>query len=154
MTPKRRTEDVIGPFALRPMVYEDLTLVWHWRNHDSIRAQSQDSQRIPWLSHASWFDSTTYGPKYIFTEAGRSVGVVTLNHLDEWSFYLDPTLPRNKGYGCIMLSLAVAHLKTFRSAIFATVLKSNPASKRLHQRLGFVRVGQTKTVYRYQLKFT
>jgi RimJ/RimL family protein N-acetyltransferase len=129
--------DLIGAFALREMVEADLTLVWKWRNHESIRRNSVHSGPIPWSTHLNWFRHVSANYRLIFTEQGRSIGVLIVDHLNFWSFYLDPELPKGKGYGRIMLSLALAHLQR---PLGAKVLKDNTASLKLHKALGFKQV--------------
>lgn len=129
--------------ALRPMTFEDLTLVWKWRNHDSIRACAIRSDPISWVNHLHWWHYDVLNERYIFTENERSIGVVMFDlESGYWSFYLDPDLPRGRGYGKAMLRLALETIDKSCLEVKATVHKWNKASLRLHEEFGFT---ETKT---------
>jgi UDP-2,4-diacetamido-2,4,6-trideoxy-beta-L-altropyranose hydrolase len=136
------------------MTDEDLTLVWKWRNHPEICQYARSGQSISWGDHQAW--SNSFGHRYIFTEDGRTIGVVTLDAIyGHWSFYLDPDLPKGKGYGQLMLSLFLNHIKTqltWFSEIKADVLQTNPASIKLHTKLGFETVQVKDGIHEFSLK--
>lgn len=135
-------------YELREMTHADLTLVWKWRNHPKVRSVASNAAFIPWEDHVQWFQRNESGQKYIFSESGQTLGVVTINQQGYWSFYLDPELPSGKGYGLVMLSTVLSYLKR-RSLQFikAKVLASNKVSLRLHKQIGFKIRKKTRDVY-------
>lgn len=119
------------------MTFEDLTLVWRWRNDPKVRKSAEDDKYIEWDEHLSWFKNN-YGLQWIFTINHRSVGVITKNKFDYWSFYLDPGEIKRQGYGLIMLSLMIAECKQNGvKEIKAKVQPENKASLQLHSQVGF-----------------
>lgn len=127
----------MAQYGLRPMTEQDLTLVWKWRNDNSVRSVSKSQAQIPWADHLKWF-KTQPGERYIFMEDQRSIGVLLMSQSGYWSFYLDPDLPKGQGYGSIMLTLfMVSHKRRGQNLIRAQVMSSNTASLRLHYKLGF-----------------
>jgi L-amino acid N-acyltransferase YncA len=135
-------------FQLREMKPEDLTLVWKWRNHERVRSVSNSQETIAWEDHLRWFCSTPQTKKFVMSEQGKTVGVVTLNEKGYWSFYLDPELPRRKGYGLVMLSIFLAKCKQMGVQILrAQVRRENAASLKLHKQIGFRVTGLKAGIY-------
>lgn len=135
-------------FALRPMTEEDLPLVLKWRNDPAVRVTAVDQTPISFETHLGWFKAISSGEKYIFTEDSKPIGVLLINVLDYWSFYLDPSIPKKNGYGQIMLSLGISLFKRQgRRVINAHVKETNIPSLNLHKKLGFKITGRSQGLY-------
>jgi UDP-4-amino-4,6-dideoxy-N-acetyl-beta-L-altrosamine N-acetyltransferase len=135
---------------LKPIVYEDLTLVLEWRNKESIRKNMYNEDLITLEQHYKWFDSIKENPNkktYLFYLNDSPKGVVNYN-IDlqnekcEWGFYLgEDNLP--KGTGSLMGYLAIENAFTQLQVrkITGEVFDFNKKSQTFHENLGFQREG-------------
>lgn len=117
----------------------DLERVYLWRNHASIRAISNNPDRITLDQHRYWFDCSTDTIKLIFEENKEPKGVVLYERGSHyWSFYLNPCCSTRSGFGRISCILALTYLKQLGFKIVkAKITAENNKSLALHWSLGF-----------------
>lgn len=142
-------------YELRQMVKEDLTLVWKWRNDPVVLDVSENPYPILWGEHKQWFNKTQCyeSSPYILSENEKSIGVISINKYNYLSFYLDPSLTKNRGLGTLMLALWIVKAKDKRiNEIKSRVRKTNKVAIRLHKKMGFKLVKKTGDIYEYSLK--
>lgn len=135
-----------GTFRL--LVESDARLVFDWRNPPHIRAASLNKDPLDWESHQNWVALTAArrdGEWLIYSEAGRPLGfagaTIRESGTAHWSFYIGAQ-DAPQGAGGRMMAAFLRRLATRPDVhkITAEVLEDNPASIRLHQRLGFTQV--------------
>jgi hypothetical protein len=130
---------ILASFALRDMCESDLRWVWRARNSVEVRRNSNSDRIILFNQHVHWFNSTSHLLKLVFTENGRSRGVILYDRESHiWSFYLKPDCPKHDGLGRVMLSLFIAVAKRLKfKKIIGIIQLANTASTFLHLDLGF-----------------
>ena len=134
---------------LRPAKAEDSRMVWLWRNDDITRQFSQSTAAIPWPDHRAWWDKTIEAPdrELLIAEVGSvAVGAVRFDKLDEGTFEVSINLApsaRGSGRGKRILDKACRTFRESRGAVnlMATIRADNPASRRIFEKVGFVRAG-------------
>jgi RimJ/RimL family protein N-acetyltransferase len=140
--------------SLRRAVADDCRQVWLWRNDETTRAASFDSEPIAFETHRRWFDESLQRPDrhlFIVLAGGREAGVVRLDVTEAAgtvSIYLASAW-RGRGVGPSALAALEriafgplglgrmearvkadnrASLEAFRKAGFATVAAKPPVS--------------------------
>ena len=121
------------------------------RNAKPVRMQSFTDHVISRKEHARWIASLRRSRRTLAMAVmlgGRLVGAVSLHGIDRragtagWSFYVDPAR-RGKGLGRRMLRefVQLAFREYGLRELHGNVLDANARSVKLHERLGFVRIG-------------
>ncbi|WP_373056145.1 GNAT family N-acetyltransferase [Zunongwangia sp. H14] len=144
---------------LRKVVYEDLELLYLWRNHAHTRENSFDKSVISLSSHKSWFDKminsnliTTYILEVDHIPAGtirfdvENEGVAKINYL------VDP-LQQGKGLGTALLKLGVHKFFAENAEIkkvYGLVFRQNKASVRIFEKLSFKNVSDNTSELKFE----
>lgn len=119
--------------SLRPMMCADLEWVRYQRNRPECRKWFRQPNLITEEEQIDWFHTTDM-KSYIYEDMGRSLGVVSLSHLDpvarkcEFSIMILPE-EREKGYGkkalFELLDIAFNDLNMYQ--VYSDVFNQNPA---------------------------
>lgn len=143
-------ERVVAALAqsLRPVTADDARLMFDWRDQPHVRAASHSTAPLVWDDHLAWLARALARKDMrlmIYSEGARPLGVVIAADQGEglwrWSFYIGVSdAPR--GAGGRMLHAVLRDMKDATDAriIEGEVRADNPASARLHRRLGFEQV--------------
>jgi L-amino acid N-acyltransferase YncA len=138
---------------LRPATQEDCLKVWEWRNEQTTRDASFDTDPVPYQDHQTWYSRKIGDPStkiYIAEDlSGHQIGYVRFD-IDgdhaEISISLDKG-QRRKGYGSALIRRGSDQLLEagLTKKIVAIVKSSNPTSAAAFQRAGFA-VSSTKQI--------
>lgn len=136
-------------YQLRATQVSDLDFMYEVKR-DGLRAYVEATFG-PWdeAVQRARFDGlfTPHADRIVVVD-GRDVGTLSV----EWS--TDPVFvagiylqadARNRGLGSEILADVFARARELGRAVELRVLKSNPAARRLYERLGFVTSGETET---------
>lgn len=131
---------------LRRAGKEDAELFFKWVNEPVVRANSFNTELIPWENHQKWFEKVLAdgGVRiYVLMQDNLPVGQVRLSFEDnKWQIsYSIASAYRGQGYGKLILQLAENELVITGRAgekLFAEVKIHNTASQRIFSRLGYV----------------
>jgi UDP-2,4-diacetamido-2,4,6-trideoxy-beta-L-altropyranose hydrolase len=146
----RGTLRVIGNLGcsdikIRVASLADSESLFGWRNHQSIRMASRNSELINWEDHQKWFASVQASPDRLLLigqRDGQSIGVVRFDIQDdtaEVSIYLVPN-GQESGRGQALLQRAEKWLSANRPSvnkICAHVLGGNERSQYLFSDAGY-----------------
>lgn len=144
MTPKQLT--------LRSARPEDCHFVWTTNNHPSVRAQSIQSDSIPWDDHVQWFKkSLERDDRVLLIAEASSKPIGTLRFdLDTQANVATISIAlsessRGKGYSHRLIDQGAQEmLDTHKlTSIIALIRPDNLASLRAFSRAGFLESGQT-----------
>ena len=134
---------------LRPIERADLATILVWRNHESIRHFMFDPHIISPGEHLNWFEKCANDSSrhpLMFEIEGQPAGytffkVDLSNQIADWGFYAAPGSA--KGTGTLMgeCALRYAFEELGLHKVCGLVLRSNLASLRMHEKLGFVPEG-------------
>jgi len=130
---------------LRPANTKDCELYFLWANDAFVRQNALNSGAISWENHKKWFASRIVSPDVRFflcyDREDRAVGQVRFEKKSRPQWEIDVSVDpacRGRRLGHDIMSLA---LRTFRvkerGAVLAIVKRSNPASLKTFQSLGF-----------------
>ena len=128
---------------LRPLVQADAATMLAWRNAPKVVAATPSARPVDPQGHPAWLArQLASGARWrVWVEDGRDRGIVGAQPGEgwTWSFYAAPDAPRGAGH-----RMCAAFLREIAEAdaapVHAVVRADNPASIRLHERLGFSRV--------------
>ena len=118
----------------------DSQRLFKWRNDPETRAQSLNTDSVPWADHKTWFEKTLSNPDrllLIAEEEGIPVGTVridTKNGEHELSWTIAPDA-RGKGVGTRMVTQIVQET---RKKLFAKIKPDNVASIKIAEKAGFM----------------
>jgi RimJ/RimL family protein N-acetyltransferase len=124
---------------LRKAEKKDSKTLFDWRNEESARLQSINTEPIPWETHSTWFEKSLVNPNrqiYIAEVDGQGVGMIRADKNEngyELSWITDSHF-RGRGYGKQMLTLIVGNLT---GRILAQIKKDNTPSLAMAKSLGF-----------------
>jgi UDP-2,4-diacetamido-2,4,6-trideoxy-beta-L-altropyranose hydrolase len=135
--------------AFRAAADDDAERLWLWRNDPATRAMSQGKDPISWADHMAWFDRAVVSERscLLIAEAGGApLGVVRFDRLDgpepayEVSINIRPD-GRAGGAGGAVLEGGCSYFLGVNgpARLEASISDSNPASRRIFERLGFER---------------
>ncbi|GAC1454504.1 MAG: GNAT family N-acetyltransferase [Gemmatimonadaceae bacterium] len=124
----------------------DAELIWQWRNDPETRANSFSVAPIPWPKHREWFAGRLVDPSVrIYIVEDDLMGPVAhvrynrRQDVAEVHLMVGPEF-RGRRFGVqalrSTLPLALGELKVGR--IEAVIKRTNPASRRVFERSGFV----------------
>lgn len=139
----------------------DCDLYYEWANDPVTRAMAFSKKPIPYENHCKWFSEKILSEDavlYIFYFKGNPIGQVRFD-IEDGEAEIDISIDkcfRGKQLGTQMLSQAVFWFSLDKPGInpVSTVLAENPASKRIFEKCGFVKVSQTKKYYKYEFHHT
>ncbi len=138
---------------VRPATKFDSELIYAWRNHQEIREQSLNTQKISLADHLVWMNKVLADEQIdllICEDDYGPCGVLRYEHCQthiEVSIYRVPG-SRGQGIGGLILKSGEAWLRRFRlnlKSLEATVLSSNSKSFQM-----FDAAGYTVVMYRYK----
>lgn len=119
--------------TLRPATQDDSRTLYKWRNDWLTRANSINTEIVPWEGHTKWFAASLANParQLMIAEVdGVAVGMVRIDDGEELSWTVGPEF-RGKGYAKEMVSAAA-----FPGAI-AKIKAGNIASQKVAAAAGF-----------------
>ncbi|USL39496.1 UDP-4-amino-4,6-dideoxy-N-acetyl-beta-L-altrosamine N-acetyltransferase [Priestia megaterium] len=132
---------------LRNVNYNDLVLIFSWRNSEKVRRWMYNSDEISWEDHKSWFEKLSTSSDYlvkICEYKGKPYGIISYKNINEekgnctWGFYIgEPNYPRGLGkmLGYAGLNFAFYNLQV--KTVYGEVLVNNKSSINFHKKLGF-----------------
>ncbi|QDG62551.1 bifunctional UDP-2,4-diacetamido-2,4,6-trideoxy-beta-L-altropyranose hydrolase/GNAT family N-acetyltransferase [Pseudarthrobacter sp. NIBRBAC000502771] len=133
------SEDVVRVREARP---SDASVLFEWRNDESVRKVSGDTRPLQWERHVAWLNSVLHNPERILliAESGPElIGTVRVDRVEgnksdwELSIALNPSF-RGRGLGGQMLRTAETHLRRQLpndTVLIAHVRPDNTPSNRL-----------------------
>lgn len=130
---------------LRKATSEDCDLLYNWRNEKECRENSLNTDEVPYETHCAWFDRRMQDKDtliYIGMVGKQCVGMVRLDIegvIGKISYSIDCNF-RGQGLGvCLLQTLENEDEVQERiSLLHAEVKKTNPASMRCFEKLGYV----------------
>jgi RimJ/RimL family protein N-acetyltransferase len=137
----QRKENEVS-LILRLAERKDCRVLFDWRNEESVRRQSVNTDPISWLTHVEWFNKSLSNPNrqiYLAEVSGKAVGMIRAD-LEEGRYelsWLISTKFRRKGYGRQMLSQIIDSLS---GSLYARIKTGNAPSLAMVELLGFRRV--------------
>lgn len=148
--------------SVRPAVFEDAELLWHWANDASVRERSFNQEPIEWDAHLEWFSHRLASPDtefYLLVDSGVPVGQIRYDR-DETENSAEISFSvarehRGKSFGIEILRMTTeCALKDLDcEKITAVVIEGNEASSKAFIRAGFTTEGLTeirgKRAFRY-----
>jgi RimJ/RimL family protein N-acetyltransferase len=139
-----------GQYILRPMQMADAERILAWRNQPHIREAMFTTGEISLEDHLAWMERTITDKQthtFIYEDGGHPLGYVKIeeegNGVWRWGFYIGHKAAV-KGSGSRMLCLALDHIfdTCCGTNVKAQVKPDNPASIRIHERLGFIQTSE------------
>ena len=130
---------------VRTVMQSDSENIFKWRNHQSIRDVSRNSELIDWENHQVWFKSLLNDLNRFLLIGeidGEPIGVVRFDNVNsqaEVSIYLVPEL-KNSVHGYDLLKRAEQWLVYNHpevKSVFAKVIGGNERSQRLFLSAGY-----------------
>ncbi len=148
--------------TLREARFEDAFLLWEWRNEESVRRVSFDSEPIVFEKHAAWLTrklADTQSKIYIFECQEKPIAQVRFdgnveNNTANISIIVDVSA-RGFGWGGRIIRLAVQTYQEqfLQRTIIAFIKPENQASIRAFENAGFSLEDQTETLtFRFESK--
>lgn len=139
---------------LRGLLEKDSELLLKWRNDPDTRKNSINTAEVSPEDHARWFRNMMINRPQellIATIEGEAVGSLRFDWDEkhdscEISFTVAPE-HRGKGIGFAMVENFIHDMENVR--LVAKVKASNPASKRIFEKLGFHTIGNDKELLLY-----
>jgi UDP-2,4-diacetamido-2,4,6-trideoxy-beta-L-altropyranose hydrolase len=134
--------------VMRPATAGDARMAWLWRNDPATRAVSQAHAPVPWPGHAAWWADALASPDRLLLVAeadGEPVAMLRFDRSEEQdSFEVSINLrpdARGSGLGGPVLAMACEAFRQERGPVplTATIHRANAASRRIFEKLGFVR---------------
>ena len=143
---------------LRPVTMQDAELILEWVNDPLDRANSYSSEPITLDEHLAWLKRSLSNPEvylYMMTYKGEDVGHIKLYVNDgkaEIGYCIAPNW-RGRGLAKVIVALmtieAAEHLSEVQ-ALFGCVKRSNPASRKAFQKVGYAEEGPIDESYIYK----
>lgn len=132
-------DESVRELTLRPVTMADAERLLAWRNDPVARQASRSSDVIDLETHCHWLERSLASDTrrlWIALANGIPIGTVRIDQgeVSELSWNVAPE-QRGKGYGKLMVRLAVAQS---RGPLSAVIRSDNIASQRLALSLGFV----------------
>lgn len=133
---------------LRDVCKEDIDILFAWANDPVVRANSFNTEQIPYEDHKKWFSKLINDEnrrQYFLMEDEEAVGQIRFS-IDgkeaEIGYSISPE-KRGCGYGQIILELAKTRLKEDRpdvTKLIGRVKEGNHASRTCFKKCGFTEV--------------
>ena len=125
---------------LREANSEDVKLLFDWANEPAVRANSLNSEPIPFETHQKWFDSQLHNPDtkmFVLTDGIKPLGQIRIQKKESlWEIgYSIAREQRGKKLGAEIVRLL---LDKFSHYSFKAIVKQeNTASIKVFENLGF-----------------
>lgn len=127
---------------LRPAVERDARILFEWRNDPLTRANSRNSEQVPWGHHVAWFRSTLTNPDrhlLIAEIAGTAVGTVRFDRTHSEGHEVSyTTAPQFRGKG-LMKRILLQACGGVSGPVIAEIKRDNLPSISVARACGFVR---------------
>ena len=129
-----------GPLFLREVTENDMQLLFDWANEPGVRANSLNSETIPFEAHQKWFDSQLNNPDtklFILTDGTHALGQIRIQRKESlWEIgYSIDKEQRGKRLGAEIVRLLLEKFGQY--AFKAIVKKDNTASIKVFENLNF-----------------
>ena len=135
---------------LRKMLFDDLQIIFSWRNHPEIRKNMYTHHEITWDEHIAWFERISADTScryfvYVVDEALQ--GVVNFTEISQthrnafWGFYSNPAAPKGTGIEMEYLALNMAFEEIGMHKLNCEVIAFNQAVINMHIKVGFLLEG-------------
>jgi UDP-2,4-diacetamido-2,4,6-trideoxy-beta-L-altropyranose hydrolase len=142
---QRRSHE--NELKLRGATQADSPMVWLWRNDFVTRKFSQSTAPVPWPDHKAWWRSmlkSTERELLVAEFGGRPFAALRFDQLGGGGFEVSINLApsaRNSGLGGRILAEACRIFRDLHGPVrlVATVHRENSASRKIFEKLGFVR---------------
>ena len=129
---------------LRPAQTADAPMLWQWRNDPVARANSFDSQAVPWRTHVAWLEQKLHCSDcriWLLESDQQVVGQIRYERrgdLAEASFIVAPS-QRGKGFGTALLNLSsrLACNELDVERLIGVVKADNKPSSKAFMRAGY-----------------
>ena len=134
--------------AIRPINVADLPAMLEWRNTPAVRESMVNTGVIDPDQHLAWFErirSDRSCKWIIVSDDNGPIGVAYLTDIKSdscsarWGFYKVPGLPPGTGTRLCRETLSFAFDTMRLRAVVGDVRRTNAASIRMHEKLGFER---------------
>lgn len=131
---------------LRKAKKQDIDLLFHWVNEDSVRKSAFSTAKITYDEHKKWFENILIRDdvkQYIYMCDDEPIGQVRIT-IDGEMAEIDYSIcveKRCKGYGKIMLQLLYEQVKKDLPEIKTLIAKVKPdnlASRKVFEGVGYV----------------
>ncbi len=150
---ERKLEFDTSNERLRPIISDDLELIFYWRNDETIRSFMFESSPISEVEHVDWFGKTIADDSrkaLIFEKDGSPSGFIAFTRLRarglwEWGFYAAPGSAPGTGTLLAQAGLKYAFLDLEAHKVCGRVLSFNNRSIHLHKKLGFRHEGTLRS---------
>jgi len=141
---------------LREVTAEDVYQLFNWTNDKTVRENSFSVESIKWQDHLDWFNNKLNSDRskiFILTQENDSIGQIRFDLIEDESWLINYSIDKNfrgSGYGSKIVEMAI---KSFSNStkLTAKVKKSNLASARVFQKLGFNQIVTINGDYVFQL---
>ena len=140
-------------------------LLWQWRNDPITRQMSNNTEKISWENHSSWYKKVLLNNSkklYLGEERGNFLGVVRFDKCDneEYAYEISVNIApvsRGKGYGKKLIINSINRFLTEVDNckfIRAEVKKLNEPSNKLFRNCGFTVIKDQAAMYIFQLSLS
>lgn len=120
----------------------DIKRIWEIRNHEVVRKNSHNQDRIDFATHQSWFCQKYFSPAdnqcFVLAVDKKVIGYCRFDTEGKEyiiSIAIDP-VHHGQGWGKILLSLSLEQFRADKP-IVATIARDNEASLKLFQKYNF-----------------
>ena len=135
--------------TVRPVIYDDLEMVWSWRNHPDVRRFMLTQHEISFDDHCDWFLNSSKDKRrclLIVQEGVVPIGFVQFSNVSiggvaDWGFYAKPGSPKGVGHKLGLAALSYAFNKLHLHKVCGQAIEGNLASIAFHKKLGFIQEG-------------
>jgi len=142
--------------VVRPVQAVDVDDILAWRNQAHVRASMFTQHEITPEEHRTWFERSVNNPLrrlLVVEQDGIALGFVNFDGVEAggvstWGFYAAVGAPRGSGSVMGAAALSFIFQDTPLHKVCAQVLGGNPASLRMHEKLGFRREGVLRQQHR------
>ena len=136
-------------YSLRPVVKDDLDLIYEWRNRPEVRAFMYSSAEIPREEHLRWFGSMLKDVSkrlLVLNVDEHESAVICFSCIDgdqscSWGFYSGPSAPAGVSLMVELAALEYAFEKLGVHRLSCEVLAGNQKVINLHKKSGFIQEG-------------
>lgn len=134
---------------VRPLIFDDLVQVMHWRNHSDVRRFMFTQHEIGLNEHQAWFARASLDAtrRLLIAQEGEThLGFVQFSNVNQggvadWGFYLRPDAPKGSGIKLGWTALKHAFEGLGLHKVCGKCIESNHASIAFHKKLGFQEEG-------------
>ena len=153
-----------SPFIIREANFEDIYILWNWRNDQNVRKQSFNKEFVTIEEHKEWFKNSLSNKnrlQFIILDSNNvPLGQVRFDKLKGQSKVLiDISVDkifRGKKYGKKIMSMAINKMIEEwgkKNNLVANILIENIRSKNLFSKYGFILQSTFKKFEEYVFKF-